>query len=559
MIRNNYITFHRLLAAFCAGCVSVATQAQEGNYLYQDATQLWRLTDNAAGLGLDNSRNRGYAEFRLEHSEGDYRRVQEGGQRNQLQFFTERYQHIGRFLMGYGRFLFDMDRTKDRAWCDVMRPYDSNPFYSGSSVRGKYDTQQFDLSAAVSTIPIPLAGGSADRELTAGVRLDYKVGDLSRLRDPRSRSELLDYMIAPGVTFTFGRNAIGLAGHYDRRKEKIPNMTTVQQDPNLMYYQMTGLNSVTGTIGGYSGYQREWVNHRLGAELNFGINSSDHGANGDYLDDEGDALLSGIASLNTIGISRGKEDVWGQYKYSPGQYTTYIYKAASHNRIGTRRWLHAIDLEAKWQQGYADEKRQQLVQDKDPDKGYTSYRYETQIEYKKRYQVKTYDVSLHYRLNNVAGKKTADGPQGGIPHHVVGYAGAVVQLTGSSNKHLLPTSELKHQRMNFTLEGGQGLLKGHLWLEAAATYSYASKADLMLADTGTNGDASVKYANEVLVPDMEYYDANYRRGQLSLKYLFPLKLKGIRSSAYVKAYGEIIKAQHSMDRKTVGVTFGLFN
>ena len=65
----------------CAICAALfltplETQAQEGLYRYQDATQLWRLTDNAAGLGLDNSENRGSAEFALEHRSGDYRRVQ---------------------------------------------------------------------------------------------------------------------------------------------------------------------------------------------------------------------------------------------------------------------------------------------------------------------------------------------------------------------------------------------------------------------------------------------------------------------------------------------------
>ena len=58
--------------------VPVGAFAQEGEYRYADATQLWRLTDNAAGFGLDASADRGYAEFEFEHREGDYRRVQEG-------------------------------------------------------------------------------------------------------------------------------------------------------------------------------------------------------------------------------------------------------------------------------------------------------------------------------------------------------------------------------------------------------------------------------------------------------------------------------------------------
>ena len=73
------------------------------------------------------------------------------------------------------------------------------------------------------------------------------------------------------MAFVFGSNTVGLSGHYRRRKEKIPNMTTVQQDPNLVYYQMYGLGEAVGTVGGYSGYQREWVNHQFGAELSYAI------------------------------------------------------------------------------------------------------------------------------------------------------------------------------------------------------------------------------------------------------------------------------------------------
>ena len=540
------LAFCLLAIIFCIYPLGAFAQS-EAQYRYQDATQLWRLTNNAAGLGLDNSANRGYAEFGLEHRSGDYHRVQEGGQRNQLTFEAERYQHIGRYLVGYGHFLFDMDRTKDRAWADVMRPYDSNPFYSGSSVSGKYDQQFFDLSAAISTIPIPLAGESLDRELTLGARLDYKVGDLSRLRDPRSRSELLDYKIAPGVTYSFGHNAVGLSGYYSRRKEKIPNMTTVQQDPNLSYYQFYGLGEATGTVGGYSGYQREWVRHQFGAELTYGAS----GRTGATEATGATETTGGSGStLNSVGIARGTEDVWGQYKFTPGRYTSYIYKAASHNRLGKGRLLHALDLEAEWQQGYADEYRQQLIQEKDPDKGYTSYRYETQITYRKRQQLSTVDASLHYRLSRLCcGPVAALSPSPAI----AGYLGFLARLSGSTNKHLLPSSELKHQRLDLSLEGGCGLLKGRLWLDATATYSNATKADLSLSD------ATTEVAQQVLLPDMNYYDANYFRGLLSVKYLFPLKLKGITNTFYVKAYGDIISAQHSLDRKTVGLTFGLYN
>lgn len=496
--------------------VSLDCLAQEETYRYADATQLWRLTGNAAGLALDSSANRGVSFFDLQHNEGNYHRVQEGRQCNQLQFYTERYQQISPLLVGYGSFRFNIDHTKGRAWCDVMRPYNSNPFFSGSSVSGNYDTQQFDLTAAVGT-----------RQMwgfTGGLRLDYSVGDLSRLRDPRSRSELLNYKVTPSLTYGTGKHSVGLAGHYNRRKEKIPSMTTVQQDPDLKYYLMTGMEQATGTTGGYSGYNREWVDHRFGAELTYGY-------------DDGS-----VRSLNSITIERGAEDVLGTYKYEPGHYVSYRYGLASHNRISGDRVLHQIDLTAGYEQAYADEYRQQLVQERDAEKGYTSYHYETLITFKKRYQVKQLNADLHYRLSAVDDSA------------VNSYLGASAALHQAENKHLLPTSSLEYTHLDFALEGGASLLKNrHLWLDAEAGYHISTKADLQLADATTD------YAVQVLLPDMQYYDANYWRGHFALTYQFPLSLKGKRVTAFVRAYGDYLSADHSLNGSTVGLSFGLFN
>lgn len=512
-----------LTALFTINCSLITSNAQGiAQYRYEDATQLWRLTDNAAGLSLDSAKNRGIAYFDLQHREGDYRRVQEGGQKNQLEFYTERYQRINSILVGYGSFRFDMDRTKDRAWCDVMRPYNSNPFFSGSNISGKYDTQQFDLTAAVGTIQM--------WGISAGLRLDYKVSDLSRLRDPRSRSELLDYKLTPSLAYTSEPHTIGLSGHYNRRKEKIPGMTTVQQDPNLKYYLMSGMEHASGTTGGYGGFSREWVDHRFGAALNYGYNSG------------------AVKSLNTVSIERGSEDVLGQYKYEPGHYVSYRYGIESRNRLNTGKVLHQIDLAVSYEQAYADEYRQQLVQERDAEKGYTSYRYETLIEFKKRYQVKCLATNLHYRLSWLSApvSNTASTTS------VSGYLGIKGALNQASNKHLLPTSSLEYTHFDLTAEGGKSLFKDRLWIDAEASYHISQKADLQLAD------ATTEYAVQVLLPDMQYYDANYWRGHLQVTYQFPLNIKGTRANWFVRAYGDYLKADHSLKRSTVGASIGIY-
>lgn len=532
---NKHVHILLVVAIFIFVFLTTTAYAQDSQYRYRDAFELWRLTDNAAGLSIDNPHqlNRGYAHFDLSHRSGDYHRVQDGGQRNMLAFDTERYQSIGKYLKAYGRFTFGMDRTKERAWADLWNPFDGSPFFTGSSIKGKYDTQLFDLTAAIGTMPIHRDQVGPVGKVTLGARLDYKVGDQSRLRDPRSRNELLQYRVTPSLAYTFGSGddyTVGLSGHYDRRKEKLPGLVTVQEDPNLAYYVMSGMEAATGTVGGYKGFSREWVRHELGAEFSFALRKWTI-----YRDE------CPYNTVNTFGIARATEDAWGQYKYSPGKYTSYIYSLTSRHRIRHNALLHQIDFEEKTSEGSADEYRQTLVQERDPEKGYTSFHYDTQMVYKKRFQRLPYDVSIHYRLNRV-----------GVDD-VKSYVGLAAALQGDNIQHLLHTSELDWQRLSLSFEGGYGFFDGRLWIDAQATYSPSTKADLQLADATTD------YAQQVLVPDLTWYDADWRRGQLSAKYLFPLRVKGINTSAYVKAYYDCIQTNDDRSLQTVGISFGLFN
>lgn len=498
--------------------LTVQAQINIDTYKYADETQLWRLTGNAAGLSLDpttcdSSTNRGVAYFDINHRSGDYHRVQEGNQQNTLQFYTERYQKIGRWLYGYGSFHFDMGRTKQRAWSDVYRSYNSNPYISGSSIPGKYDMQNFELNASLSTIQLG--------HFTYGASLLYKVGDLSRLRDPRSRINLAEYRLTPSVTYTTGQHTVGLAMHYDRRKEKLPNMTTVQTDPNLAYYVMTGLENATGTIGGYNGYMREYVNHEFGAELDYGF-SADH-----------------IKSVNTLTLDAGREYVYGQYKYEPGTYRNILYGFASHNYIQKEDVLHRFDLALKYEMGSADEYKSERITTTDGNTGYQSIEWHKILEYKKRYQLKKFDLDFHYRLSFIDNQA------------VCGYAGIQYTLQNVSNKRLLYTSEFKNAASLIQVEGGLPLF-GHLWAEATAGYHFSHKADLQLYDATTD------YARGVLIPDMPYYEANYWQGRLQLTWQQPLTIKGYTANWFARLYGSYLKTDNSLHANTAGLSIGVY-
>src|SRR3712207_5878364 len=109
-----------------------------------------------------------------------------------------------------------------------------------------------------------------------------------------------------------------------------------------MYYLYSGMENADGTQGGYSSFNREWVNHNFGFNLTYGYKGET------------------FQTLNNFGMSRAHEDIYGIYKYEPGRYVQHDYLVTSQNRLRHNLLLHQLDVKAAWNQGYADEYRSQL-------------------------------------------------------------------------------------------------------------------------------------------------------------------------------------------------------
>lgn len=500
---------------------SLPTMAQntttEAAYRHNDLVQTWRNTGFAAGLTLDSMRNRGFTSMGYSLQQGDYHRVQEGSAQRSINFYTERYQRIGKWLYGYGSVNFDTGNERERAWSDVYRTYNSNPYLSGSAVPGRYDFQNINLRAMLSTLALG--------HLRYGLAFEYGLGDLSRQRDPRSRSQLLDYSLTPSVAYTFGRNTLAAALTYHRRKEKIPNVSTVQTDATLQYFTLTGMEHAIGTQGGYNGYLRQWVNHELGAQLAYAHRST------------------AMHSLTALGMARATEYVYGNIKFQPGRYYTFRYWLNAQNRIYAGRTVHSIDASAQYVQAYADEFRQQLSIEKDPSTGIASSHYNTILTYKKRYQVNMLNLAAHYRANFTDGRG-----------RMLYYWGAEASMQNVRNRHIVPFSQLRYRSADVKLEAGRALLPNkRLWVDAYWGAHFSTLADLVLA----NADAP--YAQQVLLPDMDYYRANAYRGGVSLKYTFPLTIKKTRATWFVRGFYDHWQTNNQLHRNVFGLSVGLFN
>ena len=506
-----------LLVAVCTPAQAQGDMTSKSTYHYQDAQEVWRNTNNAAGLGIDSLTSRGVTYFELSQLNTDHHLVQNGNKQNTVHFLSERYQHIGKYLVGFGRFEFNTGRDFGRAWCDMLRTEHSNPYISGSDKPGKYERQFIDLTAQLSTVQM----GS----FTYGFRLDYKVGDYSRLKDPRSRVMMAEYRVVPAITYTLGQHSLGLAAHYKRYKEKLTGLTTVQTDATLMYYQATGLEHVIGTVGGYNAFSREFVNHEFGLEFDYNYNTE------------------AFHSLNSFGFQHASESMYEQYKAEPCAWRNQEWRFVSQNRIFGEKNLHQLDLTLKYLPAMGDEHRQQKVIELNPETGASTTYYQTLITYKNRYELYEYQADLHYQLLWLDDIKTK------------AYVGARATYQYDKEQYNLPVSFRKVGYLDAALEGGSALYDKSdrsFWVEAKAGYHISTKSELSL------NDATGFYATSVLLPDMDYYGANFFHGQLELTYLMPVTFKKYRNVWFAKVGGSYLKTDNHSDGYYAAASIGIY-
>ena len=67
----------------------------------------------------------------------------------------------------------------------------------------------------------------------------------------------------------------------------------------------------------------------------------------------------------------------------------------------------------------------------------------------------------------------------------------------------------------------------------------------------------MKYDQEVLQKDMDYYNSKGLTLSGSVTYHFPLMIKGNNTSCFVKAYGYYEAGSNKLSRNTIGVSLGV--
>jgi len=485
----------------------------------QILNQQWIYTDNAAGLAFTNVYKGGLTTFENFYSSGDHHRVQEGAAVNGLKFYSEGYSRFNDNIFARGHFRFSKFVEEDRAWSDVINTYNGNPYIYGSSVRGNYDNQLFDLNLKVYSALIG--------RFNYGFTIDYRVGDISRQRDPRTRTYMLDYSVIPSVTYSISDNSkLGFSALYRYGKERMPNISTVQTDPNLKYYTFTGLHNAIGRIGGYNAFQRQYISDFAGTALQYNYDNNS------------------IKFLLSAGVNMLWQQTIGDKKQSPGSYNSYGLNIMANLIVNSNTFVHNALIVAKYANGGANEFRQSLFSERDTITGVSSEYWVTDYVYKNRFVVETYNVDVLW-------KSIALKPNGLERKWSVGADATYQSFT---NIYYLPKSEYAASRVSAGVNGAFFILdKGNHTVEVSSfvkgSYSLSNTLEL---------DKETEISEFILRPDLEFHSRNTFEIGGSLTYSFPLRVSRMNAmTGYARLYGENLFANKSHGWLAFGLAIGL--
>jgi hypothetical protein len=497
-------------------------------------TNNWLVVNNPAGLAFVNFQQYGNTELAYGNEGGNLHRAQEGNKEFGLKFNSERYDKINKNWMSWGSFEFKMNTEENRKWSNVFNTYNSSPYLFGDSVAGRYDLQSFDLHAKICR--------NIQDQWSVGVGLDYFAGDMSRLSDPRTRTFVANYSITPAAVYRINNhNIVGLSSGFRFEKEKMPSVTTVQDDPEISYYFFLGNENANGIKDAYIGFDRQFINRAYFAEAQYNF------------------LTKNLDWLSTIGVSSGKQEVLGSEREGPGEFLTTKIHLNSKANISIYNKLLVFDLKSSYQNGLANEFLQELVTTRDTVTHDVSKNWITLYVYNNRYSTTSFNTSFNISLRNLLNNGTDYSWSAGVDG----------QFYGFSNIYQLPYSAFENQRARFGVNGSMRVFNKNqhrVKLQVAVGYAFSVSDNLELNSIATTvpdigsttfEKATYKIANQILQPDMNFYKQNSIDFRADARYSFPLKVKKSVLTGQVKAYFGVQRSENLGSWTSAGVSVGI--
>jgi len=495
-----------------------ATRIKTGSTSTQRAlsdSTLWLSTSNPSSLGLFDVPEAGYAAFGGDYLSGSYKRSMDEGSRYSYGFNSDSYRSL-KDLNLYGSFSYSQQYLKDKAWSENYDPYGGNPYVAGSSLPGNYVRQIFGFNASGSSRLL-------FNRIWCGLAVDYKVGDSSRSNDPRSRVQLADYDIRPGIFVRLSDvSRLGINGVYRFRKEKmLKPVTKADNIERYTYYCQKGMSEYSES--GLLFFTRRYVGNYYGGDVQY--------------------IMTDPSS--TIAIDAGAvyrdEIVEGLNREIPGAYSsTKIHAKAECQFIGSSL-RHNLALSGSYSMGSAEEYLQQQVTETN-EQGIVDSYWKTMMK-NVCYKDSGMEASALWKMSKVvAGQR-------------IWYLGVKSEFLMSGSRYLVPESSMTFAYLEPRLLAGCSLFhKGARELNVDAHLGWHLPVGGDYSPDATIKPKKTMIKDNVNDPDWEVLGLNAAVVGCSIDYSFA---RLGNSTLYFSAWSDQYHSLGGGSRMFSGITLGL--
>lgn len=193
---------------------ATSARAQEKNFYRMDRLKTdnpWILSHNAAGLTTGAVSRFSIVEANWQYNTGDFRNVSDPTDRNRMNLLTESLLRLNKVYF-YGKFSFDYDIRRNKAWSSVLDPYYSS-IYMADSIPGEQTLEVYRLDGGV--------GYPLGKHFAIGAKVAYETASNAKHKDARNENTYMNLQVYPGVLFQTGPVRIGLNMIYQKMTEMV--------------------------------------------------------------------------------------------------------------------------------------------------------------------------------------------------------------------------------------------------------------------------------------------------------------------------------------------------
>jgi len=253
-----YLKISSLLLILFSHCIVFSQNSGESLKSYERLRleNSWLYSENSAGHAYNPFIPDGIFFLNTEWHKGDFRLTQLPSE-NRIYSFSAMKTIRMNDIVFEGGLRYQNQHQKNVGWTARMNPATRNPYVLADSIFGLYKKEYVHMFGSL--------GHKATDQISFGIKMDYKVGDGARIKDPRPVNDQFSLDIYPSFIYSFPGIKIGANLHLLKGREKI-GYTTIENSTTYRFFRFFGLGKGAKPVNSWS-YTRNYYNSGIGGEL----------------------------------------------------------------------------------------------------------------------------------------------------------------------------------------------------------------------------------------------------------------------------------------------------